>query len=972
MQDTNEPRTIHGTGGADDPRRGDRPAGDPGRDDRAAGRRLADLPPPSGPPLQATPPSAAASGRGPSSRPADRSRPTTPPSGPPPPPTRERVPAEDDTPRVTAATWVAATGALLLLVAAGTFLAVSWDALGLTARVAVIGAVTGAAIVGGHLLRRVVPAVGAVVFHLGALLLPVDALGLALQLDLDLAATWTLTGATALVALPPLAVAGRSRVLAAAALVGVPVLATGLGLGDLVDPSVAVAAAALLLVGTLRLRGTRVVRVWRSGPVALAIAAVCLPLVAATLDLAVARGQLVAQVRAAGWAPTVWSTPVIVGVLAVTAVALCAHHRRSARLAVLAPVLGAVSGVIAVLPAGTPRLAVLLVVPVVALLLEVVALAGREDPTWASPLRWAAGGIELLGAYLSLQVIAIVVAPGTLVGAAADGELGAAFAVAVLAWIVAVVRRRPRRVRIDLVVPACAAGGVLYAAAAIAVALPGARSPLAAVLLVAAAVAALAATHDPAGRSVEASRPAEAGRTTRSERWVAEVAALATVLVVVGAAAAWSTPVTLAVAAVAAPVVGLHVRAVLRAGGVAGVTVAALAVPVGVVASPLLALTVGDERGVVPAWSILDGGALPVVAVVLALFGMAVAVDVVRPLADVIRGVGTVIVLFAVSPSELPTGLLTGVRGAQLDTLLVLRPGPAILLAAGLAVAWLLSDAVRLRSAIVATIAAPLVVRLTATAVVVAGGGPQQIGIALLALTLVAAAVAMTGPTPLRLPTGTTALLAGVPGWALIAATPEARAWALVAVGALLVLAGLLRGRPVVGHLGGIVATIGVWSLFSLHGVTAVDVWLLPVAVQLAALGVLVRQRTDASSWLTDVPPVLLLAIPALAERLADGPGGHTVLAGAVATAAIIHGGASGRGGPLVSGMLIVVAVVGVETVAFAALVPTWAWFAVAGVVLLGAAVLIERRGMSASGAVDRLRELARDDAAPEDRDPSG
>lgn len=1019
MPDTHEPSTSWGTGAAGDDvpwgtgaagdgpgRAGDGPAagsagasgGRPG-EGLPSGRRLADLPPPSGPPLPPTPASGppAPATRPPQPtpptpppRPADPQRLTAAPSGPPPPPTREPVPSADHTPRVTAATWVAATGALLLLVAAGTFLAVSWEVLGLTARVAVIGAVTGASIVGGHLLRRVVPAVGAVVFHLGALLLPVDALGLALQLELDLAVTWTLTGATALLALPPLAVAGRSRVLAAAAVVGVPVLATGLGLGNVVDPSITVAVAALLLVGTLRVPGTRVVRVWRSGPIGLAIAAVLLPLVAATLDLAIARGQIVAQVRAAGWAPTAWTTPTVAGVVAVTAVAVCAQHGRSGRLAVLAPVLGAVSAVVAVLPAGTPRLAVLLAVPVVALLLEIVALAGRQDRVWARPLRLAAGGIELLGAYVSVQVIAVVVAPGALVGARADRELGAAFAVAVIAWLVAALRREPRVRPFDLVVPAVAASGVLYAAAALAVALPGSRSPLAAVLLLAAAVGALAATVGrdarrtsfgrSAGRESSAgSEPSTVGEgsgdrggSASRERWTAEVGALAAALVVIGAIAAWSTPVALAVAAVAAPVIGLHVRGLLRTGGVAGVTVAAFAVPMGVVTSSLLALTAGAARTAVPTLPILDGGALPVVAVVVALFGLALAVDVVRPLADVIRGVGAAIVLVAVGPSELPTGLLRGVRGAQLDTIVLLRPAPAVLLALGLAVGWLLADALRLRSVAIATIATPLVVRLTATVVVLLGGGPQQIGLALLAVTLVAAAVATSGPVVLRVPLGVAALLAAVPGWALIAVTPEVRAWALVAVGAFLVGAGLLRRLPVVGHLGGVVATIGVWSLLSLHEVTAVDVWLVPVAVQLAALGVLVRDRTGASSWLTDVPPLLLIAVPALAERLAAGPGGHTVLAGGVATLAIIVGGASGRGGPLVSGMLVVVAVVVVETVAFAALVPTWAWFAAAGIVLLAAAVLIERRGMSAAGAVDRLRQLARDDQEDEDRAPVG
>jgi hypothetical protein len=263
------------------------------------------------------------------------------PDGPPAPPLPPRVPSDDQTPRSTAATWVAATGALLLLVAAGIFLAVSWDVLGLTARVAVVASITAAAIVGGHRLRQILPAVGAVLFHLGALLLPVDALGLALQLDLSTASAWILTGAVTLLALPPLAIAGKSRVLATAAVVGAPVLATGLGLAGIIDPSLAVALFAVASLASLRLRGTRVARIWRGAPVALAMTAVLLPLIAAALDATLAEGQIVAAIQAAGWGPSSWVVPVIVGVLAVAADAIAAKALHSRPLAAIAPILAA-------------------------------------------------------------------------------------------------------------------------------------------------------------------------------------------------------------------------------------------------------------------------------------------------------------------------------------------------------------------------------------------------------------------------------------------------------------------------------------------------------------------------------------------------------------------------------------------------------------------------------------------------------
>jgi hypothetical protein len=162
------------------------------------------------------------------------------PDGPPPPPPAA-LRRDDRGARATAATWVAATGALLLLAAAGTFLAVAWDTMGLAARVAVVAAATGTAILGGHRLRGPLPAVGAVVFHLGALLVPVDVLGLALQLDVSAGGRWLVTGASAVVTFAVLAAAGRSHVLAWGAVAAVPVAATGIGLTTGMAASLALA-----------------------------------------------------------------------------------------------------------------------------------------------------------------------------------------------------------------------------------------------------------------------------------------------------------------------------------------------------------------------------------------------------------------------------------------------------------------------------------------------------------------------------------------------------------------------------------------------------------------------------------------------------------------------------------------------------------------------------------------------------------
>src|SRR5258708_37016648 len=72
------------------------------------------------------------------------------------------------------AVWVAGTGAFLLLAAAALFVAVRWDDLPDAAKLGVVGALTGACLLGGRALARTLPATGDVLFHLGALLIPVD------------------------------------------------------------------------------------------------------------------------------------------------------------------------------------------------------------------------------------------------------------------------------------------------------------------------------------------------------------------------------------------------------------------------------------------------------------------------------------------------------------------------------------------------------------------------------------------------------------------------------------------------------------------------------------------------------------------------------------------------------------------------------------------------------------------------------
>ena len=83
--------------------------------------------------------------------------------------------------RRTGATWVAGTGAFLLLAAATVFVAARWDSIPDAVKLAALVGMTGACVLAGDRLRRTLPATGNALFHLGALLVPIDGAALGLR-----------------------------------------------------------------------------------------------------------------------------------------------------------------------------------------------------------------------------------------------------------------------------------------------------------------------------------------------------------------------------------------------------------------------------------------------------------------------------------------------------------------------------------------------------------------------------------------------------------------------------------------------------------------------------------------------------------------------------------------------------------------------------------------------------------------------
>ncbi|HUP86340.1 MAG TPA: DUF2157 domain-containing protein [Acidimicrobiales bacterium] len=807
------------------------------------------------------------------------------------------------------ATWVAATGAFLLVAAAAVFIAVRWDTLPEPAKLALVGALTGAFLVGGRALRRTLPATGEVLFHLGAFLLPVDVAGLCVRANVGWRNLVLAEGIAGVAALGTLGTTTGSVVLATAAASSVVVLAVGVAATTILPAPLVLAGAALAAHLARR----------RREAIAWATIAGVAPVLAAGVGNTLAAlsrrdlgGGTLAELGLAGGG-TAAAVALASGIVCAAVLAREAHERKDLGLVAIAAT-SLVCGASTAWVSADPSTDVgLLTAPAVFVALELVALAVVRDAFWRRPARWVATTGEVIAALAAPVTLAyVLIAPAVEEGIDLFGDnppwepepVGAtALGLLAAGWLLAGWRRQSPKPSIVEAVRAAVADDrtVVFAflAAVAGVVVGSASTAVIAAALIAAAVG-LAATRG----------------------------ALATSLAI--AAAGWA-PVVLAP------------------------THEALVLPVGLVAAAALAHA--TRRHTSAAVIVPIAAASVTIAVSASLFGRHHYGTTGALLAAVVSA--WLIALVVERPSTIAAHLVRVSWLVVTAATVAATPGEAlpVLLAT---TALSLFDAARTDDSRVACAAA-----LTGPGAIFAASALADVTQAESGVVLAGAAAVLYGfaaltPASWRLPLLSAAATSISVGLVLSSTDTPRFAEAIVVTGGVLIAGGVTLRNAVLAHAGAVVATFGIAVHLSFDGVTATEPFLLPVALQLLVIGAQLRRgdKDVPSSWMAFGPSIVLLGGAALAERLADGAPWHALVAGAVGVVAVAAGGWRRLAGPLLLGTALLTTVTVVETLHTLAGVPTWAWLAAGGTTLLLVGVGLERSATSPSEAGRRLVDV--------------
>ena len=806
--------------------------------------------------------------------------------------------------RRTGATWMAATGAFLLLAAAAVFVAVRWGTLPDGAKAAIVGGLTGGFLLAGRALRRNLPATGDVLFHLGAFLVPVDLAGANLRIGMGWRAHLLAQGLLCTAAFGALAAVSRSVILEWAAAAAVVVLAAAVGATTPVPAPLALAVGAVALM-FVRPR-SRAALAWA------ALAGLAPVISVATQSVTGGRGVLT-ELGFLGHDQLLAS--VVTGALAAFVLGRAAHARRDLSLA-FAAVLSAVAGLATSWLAADPgRDADVVGLAGAFLVVELVALFTRRDRFWRRPATVVAAGCEALAAvaaYVGAIALVIVVALGDI--EAADTAIAVGAALLAAGWFTADLRRREE-------------DGTGFGLAL----LIGGGSPLTTASL---AVCTVGAVLAGSGSLVAGA---------------AAMVAVAGLLVLSGRALGHPTAAALALAA---PLLARDHPAAVVTLGLAGAAVLA--------AAARLRAELHDARDIVlavlatavvleTAFVFGTGAGRHAVAVtgaIVVCWLLALVLDRGRAhlgdmhLGDTLLGdiarIGAVVPLVAAAP----------------------LPASGALVAAAVFTALAIAEAVRRDDPRIGVAASCSVQLVVVEVALLSELDAPAIGLVLCVVAAVWAGLAGVAPERWRLPFLVASGL-GV-GAGLVAGSGDPRYFgdAVVVTDAITLAAAVATRVDATAHVGGVLITIGTWTHLATTGVELTEAYMLPVSLHLVLAGARARQRQPLSSWVAYAPAIGLFGIAALYERLAGGGAGHALVAGAVGVAAVAAGGWRRLSGPLVVGTALVVAVTMHETLGAAATVPTWVWLAAGGTLLLGLGVQLERTDTSPVEAGRRMVDV--------------
>ncbi len=820
--------------------------------------------------------------------------------GPPPPvPPSHTPPREVPPPRPpeetarSAALWVGGTGAFLLLVAAAVLVAVRWDDLSAWMKLGGLVVTNATVLTAGFRLRGVLPATARALYHLGALLLPISAVAIGVQSN----APWEYTVLWASVlttwALLVLDRAQPSSALRWVALGAIAPAAGGFGAITSIPAGLVLATLSLAIVLAKPTRESSlhgIALLWAGLSASLAFLV--------TIDDPLIRTSALLTDLGLGAGTAYW-VHAATGLVAAATLAVLATRDNDDTLAIAAIASGIGGGMATLAELGTSDQHGLTAVVAVAVAFELAAMGLRRHTLWGPVLNGTA-------------VLSEVVMAGTLIivaGRVVDNMIQDVTALS----------------------STTASAGLLL-------------------------VGSLVAGHR---RRTADCQSVPMALLVGSSWWPATVGLAASVLLLAGAisgsiaAVSW-TAAGLAVLLVASGRAGGHGTAVAVGALAIGIsTVGWAAVSVGAAMAANLAWAAalrgnGRDRGDVGSHLLLAASLLAWLSGVLALNSLLVDLSSISWVA----WVGGAALLTVLSERGSTDPLHTGVGLVGRGTLAVtfvpvaLVAGSASMLAGLVLLCGLIVlDAMRTGDQ---RLVYPLAVALPALAVVLAGMAELSVGetgivLAVLAMVAVAAMVTLE---QWRSPG--VAVAAVLMTSALLHSAPDLGAFSttLLILGGAGLLIGIGRVSLHIVLASAIVVIVGFWLRLGLLEITWSEAYLAPVAALLVLSGVALRS-SGLRSWWTHGAAVTLLGGAALVERVAGGPGEHSLIAGAVAIVAIMIGAQRRLIGPLVTGTVLVVAVAAHESLAYTARIPTWGWLALGGTALLACGVAIERTATS-------------------------